>query len=654
MASTKSRPARRLAALVGGTAVLLGMGVIAPSAAVAAPAPAPADPTVLFQEGFENGTGSEIIGLPAYTGSQGASYTADPFWLSAAACNGLVLQGGGDWSGSGAPCATPESRARLMDLAGVLGGGDTKNHIVAAYTDSNGPAGQTLLARSDHSGIQLTKGRFYVAGIDIAEVNCFAAADSTISFGLVLPSGEVMIDGAPAVACSTGQTTTVNGHEIKYGSFRSAGFKAPETGAGEYVVRNLQTSGGGNDFAYDNLVLMDATPTLHKSFSKDAVEVGQPVTMQLTVVNTSELSEKTGWGFSDAMPAGMKVASTPNIASTCTAGDVTAAAGSSALSVENGSLASGAESCTISVDVVLDKGGDFTNVITSMDGLGGTPSAAVRALVPSLSLTKTVAPETLTADQREATYTFTVRNDGDVDLHDVAVTDPGPIGGTGTMGAIDCGGVTDLAVDEQIVCTAVYTAGLDDLDGTALKNEAKASGVSPAGTRVDADASAQLPTVAPKPELTLVKSADTEIATRAGQKIVYSFLVTNTGNVTVTDVAVAEGDFSGKGELGDIVCPAAAESLAPQSKVTCTADYTVVAADLTGKAITNTATASGTGPNGAVVSKAAAAQVKTQAPAELAVTGSASGFVPAAGALALLLIAGGATVVATRRLNARS
>ena len=642
----------RFAAVFGGAALLVGMGVIAPTAAVAAPAPAPADPTVVFQEGFENGTGTDVIGLPAYTGSQGADYTADPFWLDATACNGLVLQGGGDWSGAGAACSTPESRARLMDLAGVLGGGDATNHIVAAYTDANGPAGQTLLAKSSGSGIQLTKGRFYVAGIDIAEVNCFAAADSTISFGLVLPSGEVMIDGAPAVACNTGKTTTVNGHEIRYGSFSSAGFKAPESGAGEYVVRNLQTGGGGNDFAYDNLILSDATPTLHKSFSKDAVEVGQPVTMQLTVVNTSELSEKTGWSFSDAMPAGMKVAATPNTTSSCAAGDVTAVAGSSALSVENGSLASGAESCTISVDVVLDKGGDFTNVITSKDGLDGTPSATVRALVPSLSLTKSVSPESLTADQREATYTFTVRNDGDVDLHDVAVSDPGPIGGTGTMGAIDCGGVTDLAVGEQLVCTAVYTAGLDDLDGTALKNEAKASGVSPAGTRVEGDAAAQLPTVAPKPELALVKSADTDVATRAGQKIVYSFLVTNTGNVTVTDVAVAEGDFSGAGELGDVVCPAAAESLAPQAKVTCTADYTVVAADLTGKAITNTATASGTGPNGAVVSKAAAAQVKTEAPATLAVTGSASGFAPAAGALALLLIVGGAAFVAARRRGA--
>ena len=648
MSRSKSVFVKRVAALIGGSAMVLAAGAIAPSAAYAATPAAPSDPALLFQETFENAVASQVVGLKDYAGSQGATYTADSFWLDPAACNGLVLNSGASWTGAAAQCATQVSRDKLEVLAGVLGGGQASNHVVAAYTDLSGPDDQTLLVKSKNSGISIAKNKFYVASIDVAEVNCYAATDSTIAFGLQLPSGEVAMGGAPAVACQTGKSTTVDGDEIRYGTFYSAGFKSPESGQAEYVARNLATNGAGNDFAYDNLRFYDATPSLYKSFSADKVEVGKPVTMTLTVVNTSELSEKTGWSFTDTLPEGMTVASEPKKSTDCAAADVTATAGAGVVTVANGSLAGGKASCTISVDVVLSKGGDFTNTISNVDGLNGQPSATVRALVPSMSLVKTVTPAAVTADNRQATYTFTVTNDGDVDLRDVKVTDPGPIGGTGTMGPIDCGGVTTLAVGAKLTCTAVYTAGLGDLDGTALKNEAKATGVSPAGTQVGADASAELPTVTPKPELTLVKSSDTAVATKAGQVITYSFTVTNTGNVNVSDVKITEGSFSGAGKLGAVTCPADAALLAPAATVTCTAPYTVMAADLTGKALTNTASATGTGPNGPVVSAASTAEVKTPAPGSLAVTGRDAVLPLAGGALAMLLL-GGLVIAAVRR-----
>ncbi|PJI54115.1 hypothetical protein CTI14_19490 [Methylobacterium radiotolerans] len=53
--------------------------------------------------------------------------------------------------------------------------------------------------------------------------------------------------------------------------------------------------------------------------------------------------------------------------------------------------------------------------------------------------------------------------------------------------------------------------------------------------------------VEPSPGLSVVKSSDRSTITAAGQTITYSFLITNTGNVTIADVTVEETGFTGTG-----------------------------------------------------------------------------------------------------------
>ena len=491
---------------LAGIALIVAAAAFVPTAAQAAPPTpaAPEDPTLIFEEPFENITGADVVSLSDYTGVDGATYTADAFWLNAAACNGFVLQGVTPvpFTGDGAGCA-PASAARLVDLATVLGGGDSSNRAVAAYTDANGTPADTLLAQSIDSGITLTEGRFYVASIDAAEVNCLiASTHSALDFGLSLPTGEVLISGGPAVACNSSTEQTLNGNLIRSGTFLSQGFQAPVSGAAELLVRNRSTTGGGNDFAYDNLRLLDATPSIYKAFDQEQVEVGQPTTMYLTIVNTSDLQQKSGWSFTDELPEGMTVATTPNVSATCEA-EITAEAGGSEVVVDAGSLATGAESCQIAVDVVLGAGGDFTNVITGATGLNGEPSATIRALVPSLSLTKSVNPARVTEAGQEVVYTFVALNDGELPLHDVEVSDPGPIGGAGTMSAVDCGETTELAVGESVTCTATYIADEADLTGEPLTNVASATAVSPGGVALGAEAAADVTTVVPLPEPTV-------------------------------------------------------------------------------------------------------------------------------------------------------
>lgn len=137
---------------------------------------------------------------------------------------------------------------------------------------------------------------------------------------------------------------------------------------------------------------------------------------------------------------------------------------------------------------------------------------------------------------------------------------------------------------------------------------------------VAADSAATLPVeplpvcvtrAAGEPELTLTK--DAELTTDAGTPgiadegdvITYTMTVANTGNVPVADVAVTD-------ELPGLsaVTPASIATLAPGEDEEFTATYTVTQADVdAGGVIRNTATAAGTGPEGAVTSAPASADI---------------------------------------------
>src|SRR5699024_2914912 len=91
---------------------------------------------------------------------------------------------------------------------------------------------------------------------------------------------------------------------------------------------------------------------------------------------------------------------------------------------------------------------------------------------------------------------------------------------------------------------------------------------------------------------------------RAGQRIDYTFVITNTGTVTVHDAGIDEGAFSGTGTLSAVHCPADAASLVPGAQLTCTAHYTATRADVDHGSVVNTATALGAAPDGSPVGSA--------------------------------------------------
>ncbi|MFJ7275708.1 hypothetical protein ACIQVZ_14745, partial [Kitasatospora sp. NPDC098663] len=174
---------------------------------------------------------------------------------------------------------------------------------------------------------------------------------------------------------------------------------------------------------------------------------------------------------------------------------------------------------------------------------------------PSLTIMKTASPTTVTAAGQTVDYSFLVTNTGNVTLTDVTVNETA-FSGTGTPPVITCPpGAASLAPGASVTCTAPYTVTQADINAGSITNTATATGTPPTGPPVTSPPSNATVTATPAPALTIMKTASPTTVTAAGQVVDYSFLVTNTGNVTLTNVTVNETAFSGTGTPPVITCP---------------------------------------------------------------------------------------------------
>ncbi|WP_106816292.1 DUF7507 domain-containing protein [Microbacterium timonense] len=323
------------------------------------------------------------------------------------------------------------------------------------------------------------------------------------------------------------------------------------------------------------------------------------------------------------------------------------------------------QTCEATYTVTQDDvdAGILTNTATA----GGTPPGDAEPITsepssatvgitqsPALTVEKTVDVDAAEVGQT-VTYSFLVSNTGNVTITDLVVNDT-EFSGSGELSAITCPADSVLAPGDDVTCTATYTVTQADIDAGEVTNTATVTGTPPAGDPITSVPSTSTFSTDPLPSLTVTKTADVDEITAAGQIVTYSFQVRNTGNVTITDPTVTEGEFTGRGELSAVTCPDGASVLDPGETVTCTATYTVVAADLTTGRLTNTATVSGSLPGGGSITSdpsTSAVTVNPPRPAALPATGGEiSGVVIGAG-LVLLALGGGILVVLRLRRRAQ-
>ncbi len=249
--------------------------------------------------------------------------------------------------------------------------------------------------------------------------------------------------------------------------------------------------------------------------------------------------------------------------------------------------------------------------------LSPNSTAVVTALLsPSIEVVKASDSGPVSAAGDVINYVFTVTNNGNVPLTDVAINEKS-FSGSGAAPAIDCGPAAALIQPlETITCTATYTVTQADINAGVISNTVVASSTAPDLSSVTSDDASYSIVPLSNPELSLTKSVQPLVVSDPGEIADYTVIASNTGNVTLTEVAVAEMIFTGSGPSPSLSCSPATTTLEPGETLTCSAQHETTQADVEAGGFTNTAQASATGPQETQISSptASATVIVAQSP----------------------------------------
>lgn len=263
--------------------------------------------------------------------------------------------------------------------------------------------------------------------------------------------------------------------------------------------------------------------------------------------------------------------------------------------------------------------------------------------LPEIVLFKTVDDSALSIPPvigEIVTYTYTVTNTGNISIQNVTVSET-TFSGTGilpipgaevissntsglSVDAAPNASIDNLGVGDLATFTADYAITQADLNSGLINNQATATGDNVTGTPVsDLSDDPNNPTTPDQDPTTLsfgqnaslevVKSASAALSSppAVGDLVTFDFEVTNTGNVTVFNIAVTETDFSGADPLAapvfvnggsDEDSGLGSQDLLPGETMTFRATYQIAAPDIAAGVLENSAEATGTDPNNDPVS----------------------------------------------------
>jgi len=516
-----------------------------------------------------------------------------------------VTNGSPTITGTGTAFRTQLAANSIISISGV-------SYTVLSITSD------TLLTLTANYAAATTSGLSISAGLTIA-TSTASACGGTNNVTTTASTGTIAVTGgtlAPGASC----TVTVNNVKANAAGSRQnvSGFiSSTETGS--------NTSTTGTAKATLTAIL---PPSISKLFAPNPILANGISTLTFTITNPNQNDALNGVVFTDTFPVApgaMTVAAPLTTTNTCGGSLLdnlggALAAGDPGISLSAGTIAAGS-SCTVTVKVTAATLGTYTNtsgaVSATTAGAGNTATGTLTIDTPhpAISAFKEIASTNLPATLwnyyltvptgGNVYYRLQVQNDGDVPLSSVTVVDNPQVGddpvslagcswtdgdGNPLIAPFTLGVADNANNDDFAVCTiGPFTAVSGSHTNTLL-----AEGTYSAVQYTDTDWAEYATT-----NLTVVKSATQSYFTAAGNTLNYSYLVTNSG------AAILIGPVTITDDKATVTCPAlstigdADNWFDPGEALTCTATYTVVAADVTAKLVTNTAYATVSGVNSA-------------------------------------------------------
>jgi uncharacterized repeat protein (TIGR01451 family) len=203
--------------------------------------------------------------------------------------------------------------------------------------------------------------------------------------------------------------------------------------------------------------------------------------------------------------------------------------------------------------------------------------------LPQIALQKTAEPNTYSQTGLQIIYSIKVENTGNVTISNIHIVDDL------TEATWD---VALLAPGTDLVFTTNYVTTQSDLDQGSILNIATVIGKDPQGNDVEAMDEEVVTGTSLVAGLSVSKTADRQTYENPGDLITYTILVSNTGNLTVTDISIVD-------DLTDNIWTL--ESLSPGSSQTYITTYTITNEDMIAESVLNTVLVTGKDPQGQVI-----------------------------------------------------
>ena len=205
----------------------------------------------------------------------------------------------------------------------------------------------------------------------------------------VLPDGLAVANPAEVQStCSGGELTAAAGERsvTLFGSTVAAGARcavevliAPTAAGSHDSTASLVATAGVAEDAVATLVVLPA-PSLQVSYDVAEVNVEATATLTFTIDNSANADEVSALAFTSELPRGLLVADVAGVQTTCSGGNVEAAAGQRAISLAAGSVAAGG-TCTVQVTIVAKRPGTFSHVTTLASSAGASDAVEAEITV---------------------------------------------------------------------------------------------------------------------------------------------------------------------------------------------------------------------------------------------------------------------------------